>query len=331
MFRTDHSETPTGFPLPALPNRNFISRATQWQFRLVTALLVLPSAALLVLPLLSSGADAKPEPPKPQESQRGSLTVLSQPASKPEQPPESSPPTPVVTPKLAQTLPPQPDSTAETEPDSEPVVRRQPPEPPQVASTPANQELASVATDFAVETLLAEYARTWEGLGNGQTDADGESAPAYVFNSMSSYLRLLRERGVVIAFNRQTEVRLLLGSSLTPKQWKESNLKSWLDLPGYSKRVSLLPPTDPSVASLRTRFLREHPDWIASNTMLVVAIPETVDATIRQAQQFACDQHGIRPNARVVTIGDLASRASGLTYDVTAIKDLTPSNRTAAR
>ncbi len=177
--------------------------------------------------------------------------------------------------------------------------------------------------------MLTELA---EGVGNGQKETDGENGPAYVLSSMESYQRLLKEaRGVIIALNMKTELSFQLGSSLTPKQWKESPLTSWRNLPNYSKRVTPLPTADPAVAALRARFLSEHPDWEARQTRLMLAIPQSLDDTILQAQLAACDRHRIRPSSRVVTIGDLVPQPNGVTYVVRAVKDFSSRDRVAAR
>ncbi len=328
------SRTHLNAPLKSmdLPDRGFISPETRRQFRLLAVGLMLATA--LLFPFLVW----TPSPGTPSarhQSQAGSLTVQaeSQPVADQLQPLDLIPPTTVVFDEPLQHPQTSFEQLDETSQDSEPVISQTPATPslrPAVTKAAASQSSAT-ASDPIVENLLTEYVRDWPGLGNGPKDGDGEESPAYVFGSMDSYQRLLQERGVVIAFNRQTEVRFQLGTTLAPRQWKESYVKSWADLPRYSKRVSRLPTTHPLVSSLRARFLSEHPDWAAGDTMLMVAIPEVVDAAILQAQQAACKQQRIRPNSRVVTIGDLTVEAGEIRYVVRAVKDFSVGTGVAAR
>lgn len=312
------SKCPTSFTkltLPELPERGYISRETRRKCRWGLASLLLVTILLLIGPLLAVKATSDVEP-KPYQAQRGSLTV-SRPTTVAEKPRE-----PVT--------PPQSKPRDKVLANNEPIASDSAPTPANVANASVPEQSQPVSR--AVEELLTDLAMTWEGIGNGQTEAEGQVAPAYVFASMSSYQRALKDhRAIIIAFNTKTELRLQLGSSLTSRSWKESPLNSWLDLPGYAKRVSLLPPSDPAVSALRTRFLNEHPNWDARHTQIMLAIPNSLDAAILEAQLAACERHHIRPGSKVVTIGDLVPQSNGVAYVVGAVKDLSSRDRVAAR
>lgn len=315
----------TKLTLPELPERGFITRETRRKCRWGLASLLLVTIPLLIGPLLTVDATSDAEP-KPYQVQRGSL-IVSRPTPASEKTREPVTPTQPVAVKL-----PSPQSKARDDVSTkkELIANESVPTPQNVATASLPEQSQPVSQ--AVEQLLTELAETWEGIGNGQTEAEGQIAPAYVFASMSSYQRALKEhRAVIIAFNTKTELRFQLGSSLTSKSWKESPLNSWLDLPGYSKRVSLLPPSDPVVSALRARFLNEHPNWETRHTQLMLAVPAALDDAILQTQLAACQRSHIRPGSRVVTIGDLVPQSNGVAYVVRDVKDLSSRDRVAVR
>lgn len=308
------SKRPTTFAkltLPELPERGFITRETRCKVRWMSASLLLVTIPFLVGPMLALESTSTVET-KPYQSQRGSLTV-ERPILAPAKPHEPVTPT-----QLVAVKPPPQSKPRETDSAEQPQI--------------ASESKPAPPISPAVELLLTELAETWEGLGNGPKEAEGQVGPAYVFASMDSYQRLMKEqRAVIIAFNVKTELRFQVGNSLSPRQWREALLNSWLDLPTYSKRVSLLPPSDLAVSALRARFLSEHPDWEARHTQLMLAIPQSLDDAILQAQLAACERHHIRPSSKIVTIGDLVPQSNGVTYVVRAVKDLSSRDRVAAR
>ena len=308
--------------LTELPERSFITRSTRLKCRWIFAIVMLGPLAVLAGSLLEHASNADTQP-KPYQTQRGSLTVQRKEVDS-NQPRDPVAPTQLV---AVKTPPPQAQPRDENSTEQARIASESRPRPSTTTIAPTPEQAAPVSQE--VEQLLTELA---EGVGNGQKETDGENGPAYVLSSMESYQRLLKEaRGVIIALNMKTELSFQLGSSLTPKQWKESPLTSWRNLPNYSKRVTPLPTADPAVAALRARFLSEHPDWEARQTRLMLAIPQSLDDTILQAQLAACDRHRIRPSSRVVTIGDLVPQPNGVTYVVRAVKDFSSRDRVAAR